>query len=306
MNNFIRRIRHSGRLLKVFSLCLVLAVHNTAYANVKAALEGHEVINLWPDGAPGTEDWSGAEFAGQRSVTNVTVPTLTVFRPAPARANGSAVVVCPGGGFTGLAIIEEGTMVAEWLADRGITAFLLKYRVRHSAFATPAGAPEATEDFDQRASALEAGRKIAGADAVQAMRLLRARAPELGIDPERIGMVGFSAGAMTTMSVVTEGKQEELPNFAAPVYGAMPAATAPDEAPPLFIVHAADDPVVPASKSILMYEAWSSAGLPVELHIFAKGGHGFGAVKRDQPTDQWLDLFEHWLTVQGWIEPANR
>ncbi len=296
---------YPGALLKILGFCLMMAAQSVAYANVKAALEGRDVIRLWPGDAPGTEAWSGAEFAGARSVTNVTVPTLTVFRPEPARDNGSAVVVCPGGGFTGLAIIEEGTMVAEWLAARGITAFLLKYRVRYSAFAGQADAPAERDNFDQRRIALEAGRKIAVADAVQAMSILRTMALDLKIDPDRIGMMGFSAGAMTTMSVVAEAENQHMPNFAASAYGAMPGITAPVNAPPLFIVHAADDAVVPASGSMQMYEAWTRAGLPVELHIFEKGGHGFGAVQRNQSADQWLGLFERWLVERGWIAKSS-
>ena len=293
----------SQRLKKALFGGLLLVACVGVRANVEAALAGHEVIRLWPGAAPGTEDWAGKEFTGKRSVTNVTVPTLTAFYPESGHANGRAAIVCPGGGFTGLAIIEEGTMVAEWLAERGITAFVLKYRVRHSAFA-PASAATG-DDFDQRAKALESGRKIAAADAMQAIRVLRSSASKYKIDPSHIGMMGFSAGAMTTMSVVMEGKTEDLPDFAASVYGAMPGKNPPANAPPLFIVHAEDDPVVPPSKSIEMYSRWSAAGFPVELHVFDKGGHGFGAVRRNQPTDRWMSIFEGWLLEQGWIESAK-
>ncbi|MFV8817518.1 alpha/beta hydrolase [Haliea sp. E17] len=298
--------RDSLLLLIVLYFGSIAIAVDSARADVRTATLGHDAITIWPGAAPGTESWKGAEFSGKRSVTNVTVPTLTVFYPEPGHANGNAMVVCPGGGFTGLAMIEEGTMVAEWLAARGITAFVLKYRVRRDALsAEPASTPEG-EDFDSRAKALEPGRKIALADAVQAMHYLRAKASDYNIDPRRIGMVGFSAGAMTTMGVVTEGDADAMPDVAASIYGAMPREAVPANAPPLFIVHAQDDTVVPPSKSVEMYTAWSLRDLPVELHIFASGGHGFGAVKHRQAADRWMALFGGWLDQQGWTETAPR
>ena len=284
---------YSRLLFKALNACLCFMVCMGAQADVQSELAGHDVINIWPGEAPGTEHWSGVELSGTRSITNVTVPTLTVFYPDPGVANGSAVVVCPGGGFTGLAMIEEGTLVAEWLAARGITAYILKYRVRPSNFS------RVRDNRRERLSGLE----IATADGIQAMRVLRANAVAYNIDPDRIGMVGFSAGAMTTMNVVMTGEPEDIPNFAAPIYGAILGGSTPSpNSPPAFIVHAQDDPVVPPSSSINIYNAWSSAGLPVELHIYEKGGHGFGALNRNMPTDLWMQVFERWLIGHGWID----
>ncbi len=262
------------------------------------ALEGYQSFNIWPGVAPGSEDWAVEQQSGFRSITNVTTPTLTLFEPDPSLATGTAMIVCPGGGFRGLYIIEEGVMVAEWLAARGVTAFVLKYRVRHDPDLPQA---DDSDDFATRLQALEPLRKIAAADGIQAMRYLRAHAEELNVDVNRIGMMGFSAGAMTTMSVVMEGDLADIPAIAASIYGAMPGGMPPGNAPPLFIVHARDDSLVPLKKSLEMQSAWEAAGLPVELHVFEEGGHGFGAVKRDQPSDAWMDYFERWLVDQGWI-----
>ena len=261
-------------------------------------LEAHPNFNIWPGPAPGSENWSVSQQAGFRSITNVTRPTLSMFEPDPELASGNVMVVCPGGGFRGLSIIKEGTMVAEWLAARGITAFVLKYRVRRDPDVPLA---DESEDFAARLQALEPLGKIAAADGIQAMRYLRKHARELHIDPDRIGMMGFSAGAMTTMSVVMEGQDGDRPNIAASIYGAMTGETPPGNAPPLFLVHARDDAVVPLAESLDMESAWNAAGLPVELHVFEAGGHGFGAVEQGEPSDDWLDHFEGWLVDRQWI-----
>ncbi len=281
----------------------LVAIHATGTAALDAA-EQPEVVNIWPGAAPGTEDWNFPEYIGKNSVTNVTVPTLTVYRPPAIEANGTAVIVAPGGAFQGLAIKVETEPTVQWLTARGITAFALKYRVRVNA----AAQPQAGEDFDERAQALEAGRAIAVADGLQAMRYLRANAAKFNIDPDRIGMMGYSAGAMLTMGVVMEGEAGERPDFAASIYGAMQGDSPPSDGPPLFIVHAQDDRAVPVEESINIYSNWIAAGLPVELHIFEQGGHGFGANLRDQPTDLWLSAFDAWLRLHNWTEnnPSDR
>ena len=275
----------------------------TACETADKALEGHQTLNIWPGVAPGSEGWDFEEQAGFRSITNIKTPTLTLFKPDPALANGTAMIVCPGGGFSGLMIGKEGVMVAEWLAARGVTAFVLKYRVRHN---PDSGSSAEEKDFDERAKMLDSRRKIAAADGMQAMRYLRSHAAELKIDPNRIGMMGFSAGAMTTMSVVMTGDAGVIPNIAGSIYGSMPGETPPDGAPPLFLVHAKDDSVVPVDRSLAMESAWRKAGLPVELHVFEKGGHGFGAEKQDLPSDAWMDKLEDWLIDQKWIATSSR
>lgn len=276
------------------------------------ASQSPEVVRLWPGKAPGTEDWSGKEQmrslhvpdAGRvvQVIDNVTVPTLTVVRPPPGRATGAGMVILPGGGFMALAWDLEGLEVARWLTDRGVTAFILKYRVHGVDPASlPPGLASGKRDattFDAFVKALEPRRTIAVADAMQAVRLVRADAREYGVSPDRIGMMGFSAGAMTTMGAVLEADPAARPNFAAPIYGAMYDKAPPKDGPPLFIVHAQDDRGVPASKSLEIFTAWEKAGIPAELHVYPSGGHGFGLGKPNTATMAWPAAFEAWLRTQ--------
>jgi acetyl esterase/lipase len=275
-----------------------------------------EIIALWPGTPPGTEDWTGPErietlpFPGTpiRIVHNVTQPTLTVYRPASGKANGTAMIIIPGGGFQTLAIDHEGDMVARWLIDRGVTAFVLKYRVRDNKdFKIPPGLRQHPERFAEFARQFGQGKPIAIADATQAMHLLRTKAGTYGIAPDRIGMIGFSAGAITTMGVVMDAPPGERPNFAAPIYGAMDDKEPPKDAPPLFIAVTEDDPAVPAVQSIAIFNRWNAAGLPAELHVYERGGHGFGMMSKKLPVDGWTTAFESWLGSHGLLpKPAAR
>lgn len=260
-----------------------------------------ESVRIWPAAAPGTESWSGPEVeldadlapAGKvHIITNVTVPTLTIIRPDRGKANGMAMIVVPGGAFRALAWDLEGTEVALWLASQGITAFVLKYRVRPPSDTKRQG-PESFDDFFRRT---EPARDVAVADATQALRQVRARANSLGIAPNRIGMIGFSAGAMTTMELALSSNAVARPDFAVSVYGAMPAGQSPASgAPPLFIVAAKDDPQVPSGKSVEIYRRWTRARLPAEIHLYEKGGHGFGMRSRGLPLDAWPAALKLWL-----------
>ena len=225
-----------------------------------------EVVPVWPGAAPRTESWTGAEVeldadlpAGKvHIVTNVTIPTLAIVRPKPDSANGTAMLVLPGGAFRALAWDLEGTEAATWLAGRGVTAFVLKYRVR-----PPVGAPTGPETFDAFLLRTRAARDIAVADARQALRLVRAHAKDYGIAPDRIGMIGFSAGAMTAMELALAQEATDRPNFAASIYGAAPSERQPPAgAPPLFLVAAQDDPQVPSERSVDLYRRWSRAACP--------------------------------------------
>ena len=265
-----------------------------------------EVVRIWPGPPPGTGSWTGAEqtidtelpnIGKVHIITNVTVPTLTVFHPL-GKANGTAVVVVPGGAFRALPWDLDGTEAARWLTGRGITAFVLKYRVR-----PPVNAPasESFDDFDRRT---EAARDIAVADAEQAVRFVRAHANQYQVAPSRIGMIGFSAGAITTLSAAATAAPSARPDFAASLYGALlTKAPPPAGGPPLFIVAAQDDPQVPPGKSLDIFRAWIAAGLPAELHLYEKGGHGFGFRPQRLPVDRWPDAFQAWLGAHGYLKP---
>lgn len=266
-----------------------------------------EIIPLWPDGAPGTEDWSQQEsemhlplFNQPYIVRNITQPTLLAYLPDPAIANGTAVIVCPGGGHQFLSIESEGTDVARWLNARGVAAFVLKYRVIPTAAGVEDFVAQVLSIF-QSDQPMRNHNPIAVTDGKQAIRLVRARAAEWGIDAERIGILGFSAGGAVAIGAATQYDTQSRPNFAAPIYAALwQELVVPPDAPPLFLMVANDDPVI-RDGSIPMYSAWKNANLPVELHIYAKGGHGFGMTKQDLPTDHWIDRFYEWLQAQGFL-----
>lgn len=271
--------------------------------------DGKDVLNLWPGASPGTEHKTMVESQDEvnlpgpgktRVKTNVNVPTLTVFQPAPGEANGAAVVVLPGGGFGGLAWDLEGLEPAQWLTERGITAFVLKYRVGHIALERGQAPPK---DLPSVLRMMEPGRLLAVADATQALKLIRGLAGKYAIDPDRVGMMGFSAGAITTLGVVLQGEAGARPNFAVSVYGmpiidVEPAA----DAPPLFLVHAQDDPVVPGDASARLFEQWQKVKRPAEAHIYSKGGHGFGMRMKDLPVGQWPEAFGAWLKAEGLLQ----
>jgi acetyl esterase/lipase len=282
--------------------------------NPAPATEAHRappaVVRLWPGAAPGTERWSGPEEEADAEipnvgkvhvVTNVTIPTVTVFRPAPGRANGAAMLVLPGGAFRALAWDLDGTEVAQWLAARGITAFVLRYRVRPPGPSAPSGA----ETLDAFLLRTRTARDIAVADARQALRLIRSNAGAYRIKADRVGAIGASAGAMTVIDLALATDVAARPNFAVSASGAAPPEAGPAAAaPPLFIVAAQDDPQVPVARSTELYERWTRSGRAAELHLYEKGGHGFGLRHRGQPADQWPQALEAWLAARGLATPV--
>jgi acetyl esterase/lipase len=253
------------------------------------------------------------------SLSNVSHPTLTVYRPPAGQGNGTAVIVCPGGGYVHLAFTHEGTDVAKWLNSLGITAFLLKYRL-----------PSDETMIDKTIGPLQ--------DAQQALLTVRSRAAEWGVDTGRVGILGFSAGGHLASTagthfnhtVIADPRDISLrPDFMVLLYPVIsfddstghrgsrdnllgkhpdPSAIAEysnqlqvtDQTPPAFIVHAEDDKTVPVVNSIDLYEALMHHHVPAELHLFPKGGHGFG-MHNSTTTDQWPDRLREWLESGGWL-----
>lgn len=290
---------HFLRIKHLLALSFVAALAFSATAQV-AASPTEEVIPLWEGEAPQTDKSIGPERNSQSNgpvgpikvINDVTHPTLTVYRPSPEKANGAAMLVLPGGGFAGLAWDVEGTEVATWLTERGITAFLLKYRVHPFPVSPQELAKLTVEDVLEL---LKPAWKIAVIDAKKAVDLVREKADQFQIDPKKIGMIGFSAGAATTMGVLLE--TNATLNFAAPIYGMSMSdqPKVPATAPPLFIAVAQDDATVPPSRSLDIYQLWANANRPVELHLYEQGDHGFGMRKRGLPVDRWTEAFEAWL-----------
>ena len=260
------------------------------------------VLDLWPDGVPasGQKDDPSEEVRtktnGILRITNVNSPHITVYRPDSP--NGAAVLVCPGGGYKILAYEHEGTDVCEFLTQHGVTAILLKYRV-------------------------PASRDVPLQDAQRALGLIHHHAEAWGVDPDRIGMLGFSAGGHLTVMACLHGSErtysmdkkfdieDPTPSFAIPVYPAylvergtegplLSDITVKNTSPPLCLVHAADDPWT-ASGSFLLAVECKKHGVPCEVHVFAKGGHGFGMKEKNLPVDAWPHRVIEWMDSMGYL-----
>lgn len=265
-----------------------------------------KVIPLYPGAAPGSESWNYEETEtigpqdSMRRIGNVTRPVLLAFLPEAASANGTAIVVCPGGGFRILAIDHEGLEVARWLNSLGVAAFVLKYRVGRTG-------DDGAKDPATMAERRKTVTPLAVADGQQAIRLVRSRASGWGIAKDRIGIMGFSAGGYVTATVALQHDADSRPNFAAPIYPAVPEeVTVPADAPPLFLALADDDKTLaPVNHSVRLYIAWKKAQIPAELHVYSCGGHGFGMHKTGLPSETWTDRLRDWLAVQGLLKPAR-
>jgi acetyl esterase/lipase len=285
-----------------------------------------EVVELWPDGAPEpTASGPGPEQVFHQPVPdgrktpmlrNVVTPTLTVYRPDAAKANGVGVIVAPGGGWRILAWEHEGTDLTAWLTARGYTAFLLKYRLMGTAPDPTEFARQSEETSKQLAARFAAGelpkslgdvirdprmtaaQNAANNDGRRALAIIRERAAEWGVKPDRVGMIGFSAGAFLTADVAMNPGGAPLA-FAAPIYGGTTGGRpVPNDAPPFFSAVTEDDRLLLRSVQQL-YLDWSKAGRPAEFHVFARGGHGFGMARQGLPVDRWIDLFGEWLADRG-------
>jgi len=264
-------------------------------------------IPLYPGVAPGSENWNYAERSAgtpdKPQAQNVVRPVLLYYPAEKAAAVGTAMIVAPGGGFRTLMMSYEGVDVAKRLNQMGVDAFVLKYRTTYVDPNSPPGAP-AREAATTGPQAGQNVREMGGADGQQAVRLLRQRAAEFGVLPNRIGIIGYSAGGAVVLSTVY-GPADGRPDFAAPIYAAgASSAPPPQGAPPLFIAVAADDQSVGFQGSVSLFSAWRIAGLPAELHVFQTGGHGFA--KKGGGADRYLDRLEEWLRVNGWLSKASK
>jgi acetyl esterase/lipase len=283
-----------------------------------AAAAEPTIVNVWPGQPPGETKEFPPETniakpddkpVGDRQIiklTNVSTPTLAIYRPDSAIDTHAAVIVCPGGGHNILAFDHEGTEVAEWLVKRGVTGIVLKYRVP---FRNP----------DQRWQA-------AVQDAQRAVSLVRSRAADWQLDPQRIGMLGFSAGGQTAvLTAILPRHYDQIdaidrvscrPDFVAPIYsGGLTVKDNPNQlidevrvdatTPPMFFAHSADDRVSPMN-SVLLFSELKKAGISAEMHIYASGGHGWGMRQTGHSCNSWIDRYGEWLKSQGWMAPKPR
>lgn len=286
--------------MKLHRLATILAL---APAWVLAA-DATSEIPLWPNGAPGFESRKAEKEVkttqknGEYTVKNVHNPSLTPFLPSKEKATGAAVVICPGGGHREMWMMHEGINEAKWLSERGIAAFVLKYRL-----AREPGSPYKIAEH-----ALQDGQR--------AIRLVRSRAAEWGIDPHRIGLMGFSAGGEVTAMVCNNfdaGHADATdpvehvscrPDFQALIYpgpGGIRGATVRKDMPPTFIVVGDQD-----NFAVFLanhYLALRAAAVSAELHVYAKAGHGFGLRESNmRPSNSWIQRFEEFLGVQGMLK----
>jgi acetyl esterase/lipase len=254
------------------------------------ATQPHEIV-LRPD-LPAGEEWYTPEATNEhvkspteKWVRKVKRPVMEVY-PAP-RPNGTAIVVAPGGGFSILAIEHEGRDVAKWLNERGVTAFVLRYRC-----GLETGEPPAMNRPLNQKAAIE--------DGLLAVKTVRERAAEWKLDTRRIGVMGFSAGGYLTIGVATQYTAESRPDFAIPIYAVAPEGfQPPPDAPPLFVAVAFDDNERMTTTATGVMDKWKKAKVPVELHVFPDGGHGFGMNKKGKSCDAWTDLLARWMQRMG-------
>lgn len=254
-----------------------------------SSLAGAQTIRIWPGVAPGSEHWTQKEATYENTpvgtvVMNVVTPTLTAYLPDAKHATGTGIIIAPGGAFVALTTSLEGADLAHWLQQHGIAAFLLKYRLVEK---KQDGIPEMNMDT--------AGR-YGIADGIQAIKVVRQHAAEWHIAPDRVGMIGFSAGGMVTSAAILQSNEALRPSFAAIIYGApfgaMPGI--PRKLPPLFMAWAQDDQV--AFDPIIHFrDALAAAGIKPEIHVYNAGGHGFGMKKQGTTSDHWIDDFYQWL-----------
>ncbi|MFZ2995813.1 alpha/beta hydrolase [Sphingobium sp.] len=256
-------------------------------------------------GAKATETWH-RQYRSQFA-RNVTVATLTPFLPDPATASGAAVIVAPGGGFRTLSMENEGWDVAKALAAKGVAAFVIKYRLRQTP-ADMAGFEKSMQEMFSGTARTPApapaaiGNDIAPqiADASAAFRLIRSRAAEWHVDPDRIGMIGFSAGAMLTMATTLSTKDAK-PAFIGNIYGPLGTMSVPADAPPMFAAIAADDPLF-GNRPFTLIDDWRAAKRPVEFHLYERGGHGFGMYQKATTSTGWFDAFVRWIDMHGMLK----
>lgn len=279
-----------------------------AFLLMMSSSYAQKLVNL-PFEKPESVVWSGAEknyfseIWGTQVNTNVSTPSLEIYRPDPEKNTGTAVIIAPGGGLYALSITSEGTEVAQWLQKKGITALVLRYRLVPTA---EDGVAEISELAEKNPAKIgeEVGRVIpySISDGLQAIEYTRSNAQHLGIDPKKIGFMGFSAGGAVTMGIAYQYTAVNRPDFLVPVYpwtDAMPVQKPKPDSPPMLIICASDDGLGLATGSIDLYNSWYDQKLSVGLHMYSKGGHGFGMRKKNLPSDKWIERFYDWSVSEG-------
>ena len=270
---------------------------------------GDEVLYLYEGDAPGSENWTHDMEAvetseGQIRLCNVRRPTITVYRPRAEIQTDTAVIIAPGGGFHLLAWDHEGSQVAGWLNEKGITCFQLHYRTMpvkgdpHEALMAAARSGTLDDTIQPIIS-------MAVQDGRNAVKWVREHASDYDISPSKVGFLGFSAGATLALGLAYTTPREECPDFLAPIYPHyrwIQERNIPPDRPPMFVAVAADDEFGFASHAIELNQDWTGAGFSQELHVYSRGGHGFGMNHQGLASDQWIEHFYAWLGTEGLVD----
>ena len=291
----------------------LLVVLTALYAST--ALASNSTINLESSEAfaaefthPENEYYS--DIWQTQVVTNVAQPTLEVFLPEESKRTDTAVIIAPGGGLYAHSIESEGRDVARWLVSKGITAFVLKYRL------VPTGedgvaqiGQEWSSDYQIVLGKVDKVLPLSIQDGLNAIKHVRTNANKYGVNPEKIGFVGFSAGGAVTLGVSYGYDASSRPSFIVPVYpwtDAIKLQTPNVDAPPMIIICASDDELGLAKGAIELYESYFDAGKNVALHMYSKGKHGFGMKQQGLPSDQWLERVYEWMIAEQWVSAVNK
>ena len=290
-------------LILLFTFLLCLSVNTSAISQQLLTLPYEPSDDItWHN----KEKQYYSEIWKTEVITNVSIPRLQIFKADEELANGASVIIAPGGALYALSISSEGTKVAKWLAAKGITAFVLKYRLVPTG---NDGVQEVADEWQDIAKKVKPLLPLAINDGLAAINYVRSNAAELGVDPKKIGFMGFSAGGAVAMGVTYNYTQATRPNFIVPIYpwtSAFAIKSAPVDAPPMLVVCASDDSLGLATGSVALYSEWLAKGKTVGLHMYSKGDHGFGMREQNLPSDNWIDRFYEWSIAEGITVPKAR
>lgn len=283
--------------------CILTSMNVPAQKMVDLPFDSEPNVN-WPT----AEKEYYSDIWETKVVTNVAIPRLEVFEAD--QPNGTSVIVAPGGGLYGLSIESEGRDVAKWLNKKGITAFVLKYRL------VPTGIDGIQEISDESVNnPAKIGERVTPvlplsiSDGLSAITYVRTNATEMNLDPNKIGFMGFSAGGAVTMGVTFNFNAANKPNFIVPVYPWMTVLgdySVPEDAPPMLVICASDDPLGLAMPSTDLYSTWLTNGKITGMHMYSKGGHGFGMKTQNLASDDWISQFYQWALTEGFTVAANK
>ncbi len=271
---------------------ILLVIHRLVMAQLKT-------VNLYKESQPSKEQQDNKNIEIPL-VYNISSPTLTIYEPT--NPNGTGIVVAPGGGFMFLSIKTEGYDVAEWLTKKGFTVFLLKYRTLPIVTDNPTGLLMDNYNANKWEDLIKNQIPICVADGRAAIEFARTHATEYKINPNRIGIIGFSAGGTVAASTAFDYNKNNRPDFAAPIYPYFPETflkTTLADAPPMFLLAATNDEGGFNLHCVNLYKHWFSSKKIIELHLYANGGHGFGMLKQNLPKDNWIERFYEFLQGQG-------